>query len=259
MRAITLAAPVLGSLFLASVASAQTVEDARRHYLNAEFEEATTTFEAVLEKPSLDVPAAVECHVHLMVINLLLEEPDAAREHALYALSLDPSAAAPAGSPPAAEELLTEVRQQVTGPVRLSIDAVDTPEEGVEVSFIANLDSAPEGLFENVNLRCASGTATAEEDGTGPLVEVALVPQDEVFCRASATTDAGAALLRVQQSFPLGEVPLEGAAGDDEGTSPWVWVGVGAGVLAVAAAIVAVVLIVPSDQATLGAPMIERP
>ena len=251
-RAVVLASVCF---LFASSAEAQSVEDARRHYLEAEFEEAVADFESILSRPSLDAAVAVECHSHLMVMRLLLGDPDAARVHASYALALDPAASAPAGAPPEAAELLSEVRSEVSGGTRLTIDALTTPEEGEPTSFIASLDTAPDGLFETIRLRCASGDNTAEDDGAPPSVELSLLPEDEVFCRASASTAGGAVLLRARESFALGQ----DAAGEEGGggTSPWVWVGVGAGVLAVAAAVVAVVLIVPNDQAMLGPPVIE--
>lgn len=235
---------------------AQTVEDARRHYLEAEFEEAIADFEAVLSRPSLDAAAAVECHTHLMTLRLLLGNADVARVHAAYALSLDPAASAPAGAPPEATQLLTDVRGELGGPARLTIDTLATPEVGQPATILASVDPAPDGLFSSLRLRCASGDTAADESGAPPSIELTLSPEDEIFCQASASTETGAVLLRVRQSFVLGEEPGETGGG---GTSPWVWVGVGAGVLVVAAAVVAIVLLVPSNQATLGPPIIESP
>lgn len=243
----------LCAAFTPALVHAQSVEDARRHYLEAEFDEAIAGFEAVLSRPSLDAAAAVECHTHLMTLRLLLGEADAARVHAAYALSLDPASSAPAGAPPEATQLLTEVRAELGGPARLSIAPLVAPEEGQATTIQASLDSAPDGLFSSVRLRCASGENAADESSDPPSVELTLSPDEEIFCRASASNNAGAVLLRVRETFVLGEEQDEAAGG----TSPWVWVGVGAGVLAVAAAVVAVVLLVPNDQATLGPPTIE--
>ncbi|MFT5354330.1 MAG: hypothetical protein ACI9KE_001535 [Polyangiales bacterium] len=248
-----LACAVGASLSLSAVASAQTVGDARRHYMEAEFEEAIEDFEAVLSRPSLDAAAAVECHTHLMTLRLLLGNADAARVHAAYALSLDPAASAPAGAPPEATQLLTDVRAELGGAARLTIDTMVAPEQGQPATILASLTPTPDGLFSSLRLRCASGDATADESGAPPSVELTLSPEDEIFCRATASTDTGAVLLRVRQTFALDEMPGD----NDEGTSPWVWVGVGAGVLVVVATVVAVVLLVPSDQATLGPPTIE--
>ncbi|MFK7998299.1 MAG: hypothetical protein AB8H86_01835 [Polyangiales bacterium] len=236
-----------------NAAHAQTVEDARRHYLEAEFEEAIADFEAVLSRPSLDAAAAVECHTHLMTLRMLLGNAEAARVHAAYALALDPAASAPAGAPPEATQLLTDVRGQLGGPARLSIDTESAPEQGAPTTIRASLEPAPDGLFTSLRLRCASGDVTGDESGAPPNVALTLSPDEEIFCRASASNDAGAVLLRVRQTFTLDEEEQDAAGG----TSPWVWVGVGAGVLAVAAAVVAVVLLVPNDQATLGPPTIE--
>lgn len=244
----------LGAAFcFPTVSHAQTVEDARRHYLEAEFDEAIAAFEAVLSRPSLDAAAAVECHTHLMTLRMLLGNAEAARIHASYALSLDPAASAPAGAPPEATQLLTDVRGELGGPARLTIDTLAAPEEGQPTTILASLEPAPDGLFSSLRLRCASGEATADESGAPPSVELTISPDEEIFCRASASTDTGAVLLRVRQTFALGEEEDEAGGG----TSPWVWVGVGAGVLVVAAAVVAVVLLVPNDQATLGPPTIE--
>lgn len=71
---------------------AQSVEDARRHYLEAEFDEAIAAFEALHCRPSLDAIAAVEGHSRLMTLRMLLGDVYAARVHAAFAFSLDPAA-----------------------------------------------------------------------------------------------------------------------------------------------------------------------
>lgn len=249
---LILACTLCAAFCFPSLVQAQSVEDARRHYLEAEFDEAIAGFEAVLSRPSLDAAAAVECHTHLMTLRMLLGDADAARVHAAYALSLDPAASAPAGAPPEATQLLTDVRGELGGPARLSIERLSPQEEGQETTIQASLGTSPDGLFSSLRLRCASGETAADESGAPPRVELSLSPSEEIFCRASASNNAGAVLLRVRQTFTLEDE--QEAAG---GTSPWVWVGVGAGVLAVAAVVVAVVLLVPNDQATLGPPTIE--
>ncbi|MEM9865693.1 MAG: hypothetical protein AAF938_29060 [Myxococcota bacterium] len=246
---------------LAASASAQSVEEARRHYLEAEFEEAIEAFEGVLARPSVDRAAAVESHAHLLVLRLLLGDPDAARGHASFALALDPAASVPAGAPPEAAELLSEVRSQRSGAAALLMETLEPPQEGEAVTVVASLENAPDGLLARLQLRCASGEASADEEGEPPDVEVSLVVEDDVFCRASASTASGGVLLRANDTFSLGDEDGGAVGGDDDddgGVSPWVWVGVGAGVLAVAAVVVTLVLVVPSDQATLGAPMITN-
>src|SRR5262245_60593252 len=80
-------------------ARAQSIEDARTKWFEADFEGSRDEFRRVLASPSLTPTQALDAHRFLAVIHLALREDDAARAHADAAVALDPSSTPPEGAP----------------------------------------------------------------------------------------------------------------------------------------------------------------
>lgn len=249
-------------LLLASVhagtARAQTLEDARRAYLEADFRGSAEQFAAVLHTPSVDRAAAVEAHRHLAALHQLLDDSDRARLHAEAAVALDPAAAPPEGAPPAVEDLFEAARESFRG--RAASIAIEREERGTDWELGAMVDPAPEALADRIGLRCVHGAASHEEIAELPDVRLTMAaPSQEVHCRAWITGAGGAELLDASARFDAtsgAAPPGSGSAGG--GGSVWPWVGVGAAV-AVAGAVVAYLLIssAAGDGARLGEPQAE--
>jgi hypothetical protein len=265
-----LLAPGVAIVFLGLLsgeARAQSVEDGRRLYLEAEFDAARDAFAAVLDRPSVDVAQAAEAHRYLAALYAVLRDEGATRRHAEAAVALDPAVTAPAGAPSALGALLDEVRRETGGArATLHIGAEDgvRPAEPARVRLA--LDPAPEALASTLRLRCVSGTESAEERGAPPSVEVELtVAGDEVNCGGTAYTRGGAPLLsatEVLEPAPRAEtgdaavlVPAEDD-GSDGSALPWLLVG---GAAVVAAAVVVAVILIGGDgeRASLGEPRIQ--
>jgi hypothetical protein len=254
----------------ASSAAAQSVEDARRLYLDADFQGSADAFAAVLTRPSVDALEAAESHRYLVLLRHLLEDGPGARRHAAAAVALDPGVEAPEGSPPDVQQLLDRAREESGGQRAAITIAADGPaRSGENVRVRATLAPAPEALATTMSLRCVSGSANAEERGAPPEVRLEIeLDGDTILCRASAGPAGGAALVtaRVEIEEGEGEEQPGTGAGTGAGTGPeadsgeggglpWLWIGVGAG--AVAVAVLAVVLLGGSDGASLGGPRVE--
>lgn len=193
-------------------AHAQSVDSARRLYLDARFDQAAEAFEQILARPSLGAAEAAEAHCHLVALHTMMGDPDAAQRHAEAAVALDPAVAVPEGAPRQAEQLLAEARTKLGGRrATLEIEAAKRLQEGAEVEITATLDPAPAVLASQLHLLCISGTSTGEQRSSPPQVRVRVVPSDEaVYCRASARSAGGAALLSQRRDLPVG------ATADDE-------------------------------------------
>lgn len=239
----------------ASVSSAQTLDEARRAYLEADFRRSAETFEAVLETPSVDRAGAVEAHRHLAALRLLLGDAALARRHAEAAVALDPATSPPEGAPPAAESLFDEARDAFGG--RAAAIAIEGETAGDDLDVRASVSPAPEALADRIGLRCVHGADAAEE--TAELPEVALRiarPAQTVHCRAWITGGGGAQLIDASATFDL-EAASEQVTEVGEGGSPWPWIGLVAGVLVVGAVVAYALISSGSDGARLGAPQAE--
>lgn len=243
--------------------NAQSLDDARRHYLSAEFEEAIEGFDAVLASPSLTRVDAVEAHRYLVALRQLLGDEAMARRHAEAALALDPSAAAPEGSAPEVLARFQEARASLGGErATLTVGAPDGVDAGESATVVARLAPAPEGMATRLHLRCASGTSVAEERAAPPEVRVdILVDGDSVLCRAAALTVAGASILneRVELGLQREAMVADGSAVGGGGDDVAIWVGVVSAVVAlgVGAAVLAYFLTQEeAEQAMLGTPTV---
>lgn len=266
---------------VASPALAQSLEEARRSYLNADFRVAAEQFDAVLATPTVDRAAAVEAHRHLAALQMLLGDDDAARRHAEAAVAFDPAAAAPEGAPPALEEVLAAARESFGG--RAAAIGIELAEGASGATVRATVTPAPEALAERIGLRCVRGAASVEETAALPSVTAA-VPSGEtgaVHCRAWIAGRGGAHLIESSAQLratpavaaPAGSFgegggsgavvdPVLGVGGDDGeddggGGVPWLAIGVGAGAVALAVVLVLVLTSSGGDGARLGAPRAE--
>lgn len=245
----------------ASPAAAQSIDEARRHYLQAEFEEAVAGFEAVLEAPSLTLDEAVEAHRHMMALRQLLGDEAGAVRHAEAAVALDPTVAPPEGASPALGEMIAQARERLGGRARLRIEAPEPLALDEAGRVVAELAPAPEGLVGELRLRCASGSSVEEQRGPAPSVELSITPVDaEVLCSAAAATMGGATLFEAREELLIGatEDGPTPAGGGDDGVAIGVGVGIGAAALIAAGVVLAVVFLGGGGStANLGPPMVE--
>ena len=256
-------------VFSSHAAFAQTVEEGRQAYLEADFETSIATFEAVLQKPSLTRDEAADAHRYLTRLRTLQGQPDSARRHAELAVALDPSVDAPRGSPDEVAALFAAALEVTGGtPAQLTIEAAAPLREGERVAVRAHFAPSPEGLVETIELRCAAGGEPVSETGPPPEVEVVLEPSADARCRADALTTARAALASVRATLELESAAVVTAAvgattNATETSEPstrraWPWVVVA---LVVVAAAVAVPLIIvrpfANDDPQLGTTRIE--
>jgi hypothetical protein len=260
-----LALVVLGALAVPIQAAAQSVEEGRRLYLEAEFDQAREEFERVLQRPSLTRDEAVEAHAHLAALLMVLRDEEGAARHAEAAVALDPAAAPPAGAQSRVTTLFEEARGRTEGErARLRLTADGQIVEGEEAVLRLRLAPAPDLLASELRLRCVSRTESASDSGAPPEITVTLpVAGDEVSCRGGAHTVGGAALLTISEELSVGSGAGRAAVGveeeDEEGGSALPWILAGAGVLVAAAVVIAVVLVTSAggDTATLREPQIE--
>ncbi len=256
VRAWAVLALALGALGLWTppAASAQAeLQDARRAYLDADFENATRLFQEVLAKPSLTAEEAATAHRYLATLAVFSDDSEAIAFHAAVAVGLDPTITAAEGSPPSVETALAAAREEFGAtPASLALASTEARAEEV-VTVRAILRSAPEGLIHRVWLRCApTGGAPAEAESE--LSEVSLsvtMPADGLPCRAGAVTASEATLFEARERFaPLAAVSgaddspirLPGSGSTTSASEPlWPWLVGGGVILAVGAATLAIV------------------
>ena len=255
---------VLACVLVTEHASAQSVDEARRLYLEADFEAAASAFDEVLARPSLDVETGAEAHRYLAVLRALLGDEQAARRHVALAVALDPAVSAPEGAPPWVPEAMEAARAELGG--RAARIAIEGAPEGDAYAVTATLSPSPPGLVRELSLRCVSGQAEEHARGEPPQVAISIVPAAEsVHCRASGTTPSGAPLFSAREELAVSSAGASAALlatereeEDEGGAGAWPWLAAGAGV-AVAAVVVAVLLVGSSggDTATVNAPRAE--
>jgi hypothetical protein len=246
--------PILGALVVlgSSSAFAQTVEDGRQAYLEAEFEGALAAFEGVLASPDLEMADAIEATRYLTALELMLGHERLARGRARAAVALDPDVRAPEGSPPEADALLREMAAEIDGAAELEVRS----EGGARIS--ARLSPVPEGVVTALTLRCADEI----EEGEPPAIFLTSSASDVVDCEAEALTDAGAALYATAETLTLGD-EVSGTTTDEEdgeGAPLWPWLVAGGGALIAVGIVITVVLIAASgggDQAAFGGTRVE--
>jgi len=255
MRLVLAALGALWVLALSSVVSAQSVEQGRELYLEAEFEGAAAAFDAALGVSSLTSDEALEAERYLTALHLMLGDEGAARRHAEAAVALDPDVSAPEGSPPEAEALLRDVARERGGPAELTIER-DSPSE-----VSARIHPVPTGLVERLRLSCGD----VSDEGVPPSLSVHVDPEADVDCEAAALSPGGVALLSATRSLAVGAVTsaddtfYEGEDDEAEGAPIWPWLVAGAGVLVAAAVIIAVIAVASGggDQAAFGETRVE--
>lgn len=210
----------------ASPAAAQTADEGRQAFLDADLDGAARIFEAVAARADVEFSEMVEAQRYLAMLRLSLGDRRRARRHAALAVALDYEVEAPEGGGADVDALLDRARAELGDRrLRFVIDAHD------DRRITARLTDAPD-LFEELALRCA------EDEAVGPPPEVSLqAPAGAVECRAEARTGAGAPLLvdeLLLEADPGAAAIATGPAGGGGGLRTGLIVGgVGAAVLAV--------------------------
>jgi hypothetical protein len=223
-------------------ASAQSLDEARARWAEADFEGARREFRELLESISLDAPKALEAHRHLAVLYFVLGDEARARDHVEAAIALEPTTVPPEGSPAAAEALFRLARERLgEAGATLTIDSVEPLEAGERGTVRAGLSPAPSALASSVRLRCDGAEARAAP----PTVSLDVRPVGTMRCTAEALSPRGAALITVERELLM-------AADQPRERRPLPWI-IGASVAG--AAIVAVVVgvtVAGDDSAEFG-------
>lgn len=235
-RALVLVAALASSNALAQ-------DTGRDAYLAADFPAAAAAFERALAgEPSRE--AALEAHRHLATLRFVLGDPNAARGHAAAAITLDPNAEPPEGSPFEVNALFEEASRALGAQDALELSIEPQPDGGAEVS--ASLRLWPSALDGMLRVQCAANDAPLQASARPPRVRLQLPSlQLEQHCVAElGPAETTIAWLQVERRLDASSTPLALEASSDE---MWPWVLVGAGVaLVVAAAIVVALLLAPS-------------
>ena len=269
MTRSTVSMSVLAAVLLAPLAgaSAQGVEEARRLYLAANFQEAVPAFEAVLESASSTREDIFSAHRHLAALHEMQGESERGLAHARAAVALEPTVTAPDGAPPEVTALLDRARDELGGRAEIGIDTPSGPLTYAEPGVVrARVERAPDGLFAQVRLSCdGDGDGATTASAAAPEVTAEITPRAaSVRCQATAATAAGAIVLEVSRALSVEGAPggaaRDGADGthlatessDEAATPAWPWLLAGAGALVLAGAIVAIVLVAQPDQASFG-------
>lgn len=232
-----------------SQAAGQTLEEAQRRYLEADFRGATEAFNAVFDLEDLEVSDAATAHLYLAALALMFDDEARATLHAEAALALDPFLEPPAGSPSRLAELIRDIHDRTNGrsaEIEIRHQGPLEPDSAVEVS--ARLDPAPSVLAATISLECTTeeGT-TVRERGPPPEIQLSIFDATGALqCVAAALTSAGATLVLASLETVLEtRTPVSFTQDRPEPQRPrsrrWLWAGVVTGVVA-ALAIVGIVL-----------------
>jgi hypothetical protein len=245
---------------LASIASssgvvyAQSIEDARGHWFDANFEAARDAFDAVLRSPELTVAQAKDAPRNLAVLHMLLGNDRPSREHADAAVALELEIGPPDGSPPEANDLFRMARRRLGGrTATLTIEAPRPLRLHMPGRVVARLEPSPPRLVGQLRLRCG----TEEARGEPPSVELRVEPSADFNCSVDALSARGVPLLTFDRDLRVhgsdgGDFPDDGSDPGEHGKKAWPWVVGAVGVAAVVGVVVAVVLLRGEDGASFG-------
>jgi len=258
---------------LAGRARAQSIEDARRFYMDADFRAAQGAFEAVLRRADLDATTAATAHVYLAALALALREAEQARAHAETAVALRPDVAAPEGAPAELGRMLADARGRLGDrAVPLRIVADEPIAAAARSRVTARYEPAPPALRAALVLRCSEGDRVTEQRGAPPTVELEVSAAHALRCDARVETESGATLVEARRELAIAAPEARAASepprartapqagrervavardDDDSGGSAWPWIAVGGALVAAAVVVVAILLAQP-DDATVG-------
>jgi hypothetical protein len=190
---------------LASRADAQSIEDARGLWFDADFEASRDAFTRVLESPALTAEDALDAHRYLAVLALVLDDEPGARGHADAAVALERDVAPPEGAPSSSVDLFRMARRRLgDAAATLTISSPAPLRHGVRGVVVARMANAPPGLVATLQITCGDDVA----EGPVPSVSVAIVPDGAVTCSATASTHAGAALFMVHRELDVTGAPV---------------------------------------------------
>jgi hypothetical protein len=244
MRSL-LAGALMALLLASSLAHAQSIETARDLYLGADFERSVRAFEAVLARPDLTRFDALQAHLHLAALHLVLENPSQATVHARTAVALDPGAQPPPGAPPRLREELQQARRAL-GEQAAALSLQAEP-RGKQLFVVATVDPAPEPLADSVVLRCGPPDGPQQSRRSAlPRVSLrdAAGKQDgPLRCRAEVRTTGGAVLLEQERTFAPASATSAKSNSQDEPRRVWRWVGGATGAAAAVAAVTAALVV----------------
>jgi hypothetical protein len=200
--------------------SAQFIE-ARRQYLDAEFEEAWETFHEALEAPTLTREEVAQAHRYLAMLAFVLRgDESAAAEHAAAAVALDPAATAPEGAPPAVEGFFARFRRELGGrSLQLTITSSSNV-DGVRVTARLEPVVLP-GLVERIELQCVSNGSLVEQSAAPPEASVSITGSGVSHCHARASSPGGTTLLQ-QREEVLGATSVPNHEVEQSDDTVWI-------------------------------------
>lgn len=236
-------------LLVESQAQGQTLDGARRQYLEADFRGATDAFNAVLDLEDLEVEDAATAHLYLAALALMFDDEAQATLHAEAALALDPFLEPPAGSPSRLAEIVRDVQERTNGrPAEIAMRHQGPLDPDSPVEVFAHLDPAPSLLTATLSLECTTDEGnTVREQGPPPEIQLSIFGASGALqCVAAASTSAGATLVLASMETVLeAQAPVSFTQDSPAQPRPerrrWLWVGVVTGIVA-AVAIVGIVL-----------------
>jgi len=249
VRAALALAISLGLWPALALAEPESLEQARRLYLAARFDDAERAFLDLLADPSATRADVTQAYRHLAVIRLARGRRAAAEEAALRAASLDPTVQAPEGASGSVRALFEDVRARVPASglaarLRAPIDPVAGAPAEVEIE----VDGDPGQLASAAIISCGGaqvriplprGPAGSARANAAVGMGAASGPGE---CTAQVTTASGAVVAEAAVAFtarpmaPVAEArhpatamePADGRPHESSAALRWLWVTVGA-------------------------------
>lgn len=260
-RAVTSAALAIVWLTASPAYAHPLVDQGRRLYEEAEFDQAMAVLARAEQSNDLTRPDLVELFRVRVLLRVAMEQADAMEADVERLLSLDPSFDFGDSAPPEVNEIVVRIRRRVTEPVGVEAH-VEPTATGVSVNARATND--PAGLVREVRVRAR----TDESAWVGPLpppLELALQGDQSLSYHVEVIGVGGVVLAQAGTATePLVWTPGGGGGGGGgDDTTLWIGLGVGIGVAVLAAvAIVTTVLVLdsqgPSEQTRPMLPVVAR-
>ena len=231
---------------LHNVASAQSIEDARSQYLEAEFHESMESFETILLRPEVTHRQALEAHRYLATLKAMLGSKKSSKAHVRAALALDAKAQPAPGSPRTVVDAFSITREEFGG--RSAEIAIEGVRDRKSRIVTATLDPSPSRLADRISIRCHHEGQASGNVSPLPSVSVTVPTTEPVECQAKVVTGGGAVLMTksadVGDNLPgLSPIGSDGRRSDGSAKKKkWPWIVAVVGALAVGGTVTGIML-----------------